>query len=357
MYELDIQKQTFTLGGVLYLREELLHPLGVEQEYVELHKFLSEWFDDNTYIKVHTSGSTGKPKELIVRKEQMMQSARLTCEFLKLRERETALLCMSLNFIAGKMMVIRALVAGLDLHLISPCGHPFERLDKSFRFSAMVPLQVFNSLQIPVERERLLHTEILIIGGGAIDFQLEKELKCLPGEIYSTYGMTETLSHIALRRVNGPKAFSSYFPFPSVSLSLSSEGTLVINAPLVSDESLVTNDIAEIHADGSFDIIGRKDNTINSGGVKIQIEQMEDRIRPLFQTPFAITSCPNSKFGEIVVLLVQSPVDVDCLKRKIATVLPPYQIPKRIIEVNAIPLTDSGKIDRAMAKEIASILL
>jgi len=168
--------------------------------------------------------------------------------------------------------------------------------------------------------------------------------------------MTETLSHIALRRINGSQASNSYYPFSSVSLSLSEDGTLVINAPLVSDVVLQTNDIAEINPDGSFNIIGRKDNTINSGGVKIQIEQVEEKLKTLIHAPFAVTSKNDSKFGEIVVLLVAAPVDDEMLKTEMGKVLFSYQVPKKIFVVDSIPLTESGKISRAKVKEIASEL-
>lgn len=154
-------------------------------------------------------------------------------------------------------------------------------------------------------KERLCRTDILIIGGGAIDAGLEAEIRQLPVKVYSTYGMTETLSHIALRQLNGPDASMLYRPFPSVRLSLSSEHTLVIDAPLVCDTTLVTNDVAEIYSDGSFSILGRKDNTINTGGIKVQAEQIEEILRPWMRVPFAITSVPDARLGEAVVLLVE----------------------------------------------------
>ena len=197
-----------------------------------------------------------------------MQSARLTCEFLGLRQGDSVLLCMPLQYIAGKMVVVRALVAGLNLVIRTPSGHPMADVDIPLRFAAMVPLQVYNTLQVSAEKEKLCRTDILIIGGGAIDAGLEAEIRQLPVKVYSTYGMTETLSHIALRQLNGPDASMLYRPFPSVRLSLSSEHTLVIDAPLVCDTTLVTNDVAEIYPDGSFSILGRKDNTINTGGIK-----------------------------------------------------------------------------------------
>lgn len=161
----------------------------------------------------------------------------------------------------------------------------------------MIPLQVYNTLRVPEERKRLEQTDILIIGGGAIDAALEQEIRQMPNTVYSTYGMTETLSHVALRRLNGPEASPYYHPFSSVTLSLSPDNTLVIDAPLVCDERLVTNDVARLLPDGSFAIIGRKDNIINSGGIKIQIEEVEERLRPYIMGDFAITSVPGREVG------------------------------------------------------------
>lgn len=334
----------------------------------DLKTFLAAWQDDSPTLEVQTSGSTGTPKRLTVRKEQMWQSARLTCDFLGLKEGDKALLCMPLQYIAGKMMVVRSLYAGLDLVVREPSGHPMADVDMPLRFAAMIPLQVYNTLQIPAERERLCRTDILIIGGGAIDAALEAEIRKLPITVYSTYGMTETLSHIALRRLNGPDASPFYHPFPSVRLSVSSEDTLVIDAPLVCDGTLVTNDVVRIQPDGSFIILGRKDNIVNSGGVKIQIEGVEELLRPVISVNFAITSVPDPKFGEAIVLLIEKdkggqaspdtfpvsgkpgfrPAGADMFQA-----LSKYQRPKEIIEVEAIPLTGSGKTDRAACRKLA----
>ena len=247
----------------------------------DLQAFLAEWHDPSPFLEVQTSGSTGTPKRMRVRKDRMLNSARLTCDYLGLKKGDKALLCMPLRYIAGKMMVVRSLYAGLDLEVREPSGHPLADWgDTPLRFAAMIPLQVYNTLRVPEERKRLEQTDILIIGGGAIDAALEQEIRQMPNTVYSTYGMTETLSHVALRRLNGPEASPYYHPFPSVTLSLSPDNTLVIDAPLVCDERLVTNDVARLLPDGSFAIIGRKDNIINSGGIKIQIEEVEERLRP-----------------------------------------------------------------------------
>ena len=272
----------------------------------DLQAFLAEWHDPSPFLEVQTSGSTGTPKRMRVRKDRMLNSARLTCDQLGLKKGDKALLCMPLRYIAGKMMVVRSLYAGLDLEVREPSGHPLADWgDTPLRFAAMIPLQVYNTLRVPEERKRLEQTDILIIGGGAIDAALEQEIQQMPNTVYSTYGMTETLSHVALRRLNGPEASPYYHPFPSVTLSLSPDNTLVIDAPLVCDERLVTNDIARLLPDGSFAIIGRKDNIINSGGIKIQIEEVEERLRPYIMGDFAITSVPDEKLGEAVTLLTE----------------------------------------------------
>lgn len=345
MYQTDIQKQTITIEGIVYKPEAFCQdsPFAKDSFKHDLFLFLQEWFSDSPLLKVQTSGSTGTPKEMFVEKERMMQSAVLTCSFLDLQKGDTALLCMPLKYIAGKMVLVRALVAQLDLYPIAPSGNPLKNIDIPFLFAAMIPMQVYNSLQTITEKERLSNIHSLIIGGGAIDAQMAESLKSFPNSIYSTYGMTETLSHIALRKLNGKDASEYYTPFPSVNLSLSDDNALIIDAPLVSKEILYTNDIAEISIDGSFRIIGRKDNIINSGGVKIQIEEVEKLLEPIISCPFAITSAPDPKFGEIVVLAVEGEVDENSIHQS----LPEYYIPKRIILIDKLPLTETGKISRA----------
>ena len=330
---------------------------------MDLEAFLAEWHNDSPTVLVHTSGSTGKPKPMLVEKRRMQASARITCRFLGLHEGDTALLCMPLDYIAGKMMVVRALTCGLQLVIVPPSSHPLatshlspfpSRLD----FAAMVPLQVWNSLQVPEERHRLMHISHLIIGGGAIDQALASQLADFPHQVWSTYGMTETLSHIALRRLNGPEASDWYTPFDGVTLSLTDEGCLVISAPAVHEGPLVTNDIAELSSPapaGSprrFRILGRKDNVVCSGGIKIQIEEVERLLRPHLHVPYMITKAPDEKLGEQVVLLTESKTvgDVLALCR---LHLPKYWVPRRILSVDRLPLTETGKPARHEAERMA----
>lgn len=323
-----------------------------------LEDFLSEWNNDGDRVLVHTSGSTGKPKPMLVEKKRMLNSARITCDFLGLKPGDSALLCMSLDYIAGKMVVVRSIERHLHLISVSPCGHPLKDVNEEITFAAMVPMQVYNTLQVSEERERLSRIKHLIIGGGAIDEALEQELKALPGNIaiWSTYGMTETLSHIALRRINGDEASEWYQPFDSVRISQTDEGCLVIDAPQVCAEPLVTNDIVEIESyiynkveKLRFRIKGRKDNVICSGGIKIQIEEVETLLKPYLEKPFMIAKKKDGKFGEIAVLLTEDE-EIQKVEATVRRLLSDhkYWIPREYLHVDQLPLTETGKPKRSI---------
>lgn len=337
-----------------------------------VNDFLQEWNSPSETLLVHTSGSTGKPKPMWVEKQRMLNSAHITCDFLGLRPGDSALLCMSLDYIAGKMMVVRSIERKLRLFSVKPSGHPLsdeslaKMVEMDFDFVAMVPMQVYNTLQVPQERERLSRIKHLIIGGGAINDALAEELRSLPGTVWSTYGMTETLSHIALRRLNGEEASEWYQPFDSVGVSLNSDGCLVIDAPLVCSEPLVTNDIAEIKqqetsshsSDASsslktssphvlFRIKGRKDNVICSGGIKIQIEEVENLLRQHLDAPFLLAKKKDEKFGEIAVLVTESG-DLEGVEAICRQVLPKYWVPRQYLHFDQLPMTETGKPKRAI---------
>ncbi len=321
---------------------------------MKIEDFLAEWRNESPTVLVHTSGSTGKPKPMWVEKRRMEASARMTRDFLGLRGGDTALLCMSLDYIAGKMMVVRALTCGLRLIVVEPSGHPLKSTQKEpsplCTFAAMVPMQVWNTLQKPEERERLMAIKHLIIGGGAIDDALATALAGFPNAVWSTYGMTETLSHIALRRLSGPEATEWYTPLPGVSLSLTEDGCLVIDAPAVHDGRLVTNDIAEMAPDGRFKILGRKDNVICSGGIKIQAEEVERLLRTHLRVPYMITKRRDEKFGEVVVLLTEG--DVDTARDVCQRVLPKYWQPRDYVHTDQVPMTETGKPARKQAEQL-----
>ena len=216
----------------------------------------------------------------------------------------------------------------------------------------MVPMQVHHSLQTAEEKAKLWGIRHLIIGGGAIDDELEKQLKDHPHAVWSTYGMTETLSHIALRRLNGPEASSWYTPFEGVGISQNEDGCLVIDAPEVAESTLVTHDIVEIAADGRrFKVLGRKDNVICSGGIKIQIEEVERLLRPHLTAPFLVSKRPDKVLGEAVALLTEA-ADLASIEEICRTVLPPYWRPRHYQHTGHLPLTETGKPARAEAERI-----
>lgn len=319
-----------------------------------LKEFTDEWLSDSPTMLIHTSGSTGTPKPITVDKRRMAESARITCDFLGLKKGDTALLCMPLDYIAGKMVVVRALVREMRLVYVKPGGHPLKTIDVPPTFAAMTPMQVYNTLKEEKERRILMGIRQLIIGGGAIDKELERELSGMPNAIWSTYGMTETLSHVALRRLNGRDASEWYTPLDNVEISVNEDSCLVIYAPKVCPDTLVTNDMAEIHTDGRrFRIKGRKDNMICSGGIKMLMEEIEAALRPYVSTPFMITRKKDPCFGECVTMLIEAD-DTTAVREACRQHLSKYQQPKHYISVDRLPRTATGKPARAEAEAIAS---
>ncbi len=322
-----------------------------------LREFIDEWNNGSGSLLVHTSGSTGRPKPVWVEKWRMEASARNTCSFLGLHKGDKALLCMPLDYIAGKMMAVRSIVCGLQLICVEPDGHPMRHVSEPVDLAAMVPLQVYNTLQVAEECERLMQVRHLLIGGGSVDAGMAARLQAFPNAVWSTYGMTETLSHVALRRLNGQDASEWYTPFAGVGVSLDSDGCLIIDAPQVCASPLTTNDRAVIAGDGRrFRIIGRKDNVICCGGIKIQIEEVENALRPFLQVPFLVTKCEDAKFGERPVLLAVSG-NIAEVQRICAAVLPKYWHPSSCLPVDELPLTPTGKPARAAAEQIAAAIL
>lgn len=341
------------------------------QEFAEDYEgFCREWHDANPHIQVFTSGSTGKPRCIAVEKRRMEASARMTLRFLRLQPGDSALLCMPLKYIAGKMMVVRAIVGKLRLTLVPPSSHPLRTIAQTLRllpdtpaeshpllphFMALTPMQAWNTLQDDDERKIFSRIPRIIIGGGAISPELHEALQCCQGEVYSTYGMTETLSHIALRRLNGAEQSEWYSPLPGVTLSLDAAGCLVIHAPAVCPEPLVTHDMAELRDNGCFRILGRTDNIICSGGIKLSLEALEARIGNL-GVPYTLTAVSDIALGEALTLLYvpgETGVTAEEIGETVAKRTERYEHPRHIIPVVTLPLTETGKPARATARTMA----
>jgi len=297
--------------------------------------FLLDWFDSKPYIEMQTSGSTGTPKVIRVDKQAMVNSAIATGDFFELRSGNRALQCLPVKYVAGKMMLIRAIILGLDLDYVAPSSHPMEGLEDKYDFAAMVPMQAQNSLK------ELHNIKKLIVGGARISASLEKQLMKLPTEVYETYGMTETITHIAAKRV-GEKAFTV---LPNVTISYDDRNCLVIHAPhIIAEEAVVTNDLVELVNENQFIFLGRLDNVINSGGIKIMPEQVEHKLDGTIDRRFFITSKEDAELGEKVVLVVEGDsFDID---KSIFDGLDKYERPKEIVFVSQFKETENGKVLR-----------
>ncbi|KDN54394.1 AMP-binding protein [Flavobacterium seoulense] len=297
-------------------------------------QFLLDWFDDNWYIDLQTSGTTGIPKIIRKSKQALVNSALATGDFFELKPGYTALCCLPAQFIAGKMMLVRSFILGLQLDIVAPNSNPLENLDKKYDFVAMVPLQVENSLN------ELHKVRKLIIGGAKMNASLEKNLEDVTTEIYETYGMTETITHIAAKKID-ERAFSI---LPNVTISQDEKECLVIDAPLVSDERLFTNDLVELINDNQFVLLGRIDNVVNSGGVKLFPEKIEAKLANAISARFFVGGIPDQVLGEKLVLVIEGTKYQ--LDKSIFDILDKFEKTKQVFFVPKFETTESGKIKR-----------
>lgn len=329
----------FKLNGHHYNREELLH-IGYcyikEGEPFEklVGEFFMDWFDENDFMNFQTSGTTGKPKVIKIYKQAMVNSALSTGDYFELSPGDKALHCLPIEYIAGKMMFVRAIILGLDMHFIAPSSHPLIKNDTKYDFVAMVPLQAQNSLK------ELLLVKKMIIGGAKMNIKLEKALAKLPIDVFETYGMTETITHIAAKKI-GDNAFTV---LPNVTISYDDRNCLVIHAPKISDEVIVTNDLVELVNENQFVFLGRYDNVVNSGGIKLIPEQIEQKLSNNINNRFFVIGKPDEKLGEKLVLIIEGEKQV--IDNAIFENLDKYEKPKEIIFINHFKETSNGKILR-----------
>jgi len=322
------------------------------------HQFLRDWFSKSAFIEVKTSGSTGKPKMIHLKKEFMMNSALATGAFFNLPENTTALLCMSTDYIAGKMMLVRALGLGWSLDVVDTVSNPLKGLEKHYDFSAMVPMQLQSSFS---EIEKV---KKLIVGGGIVSEDLESQLQGVSTEIFATFGMTETITHIAVKKLNQFKNFTSstveksyYQVLPNVSISQDHRNCLIIDAPKVSEERISTNDVVELISKTEFKWLGRYDNVINSGGIKLHPEEIEKKLSQIINQRFFVAGIPDEVLGEKLILVIESDVSLSAAEKSLLkqietnfaapNSLSKYEIPKKIYFVAQFVETDTKKIQRS----------
>jgi len=275
----------------------------------------------------------------------MIESALRTIDFFNLKSKQNALFCLSADKIAGKMMIIRAFVAKMNLICIEPQHNPLASINDIIDFAAMTPHQVFESMQ---EGESFKNIKKLIIGGGEISANLQKKIQSLQTACFATYGMTETITHIALKKINGNNRKDFFTILPGIKIKQNENNCLCISLPGLNE--IITNDIVELIDDSNFRWIGRFDNVINSGGIKIHPEQVESSLSRVISDNFFLSSAPDSSLGKKLILIIESKIysksKLQQLKQKLTNILPSYHRPKEIIFIDNFIYTKSDKINR-----------
>ncbi|WP_447951472.1 AMP-binding protein [Chryseobacterium koreense] len=312
-------------------------------------RFLKDWFSSTKTVPVQTSGSTGKPKILEIEKKRMLHSAKITCDYLDLKNGDSALLCLPVEYISGKMMIVRSIERKLKLHLVNPTSTPLEDFNTEINFCAMSPLQVANSLN------KIHLIKNLIIGGAQISESLKKKVEKnnvpVANRIFETYGMSETLSHIALKQIF-PNAEPYFTILDGVEISKNERGCLTISAPKLNAEILKTNDLVELKNKKQFRFLGRFDNVINSAGLKIYPEELENLVKEQVSNEVIFIGVQNEMFGEKLVMIIEGTESPE-LKNHLSLLNYPTKNhrPKEIIFMENLPRTPNGKVDRMALKK------
>lgn len=348
-----MQNKTLTIEGITYTPKELFEISGkiilnpAEPEWKrDIFDFILDWMDDRDFVEVKTSGTTGDPKTIKLSKKRMIASAKLTGEYFDLLPENRILLSLPAKYIAGKMMIVRAIVLGLDLHFVSPSSGFWKEINSNFDFVAVVPLQIKTLLKHPAKAN---YFKTILIGGAALDTALENELQQLSAAIFHSYGMTETITHVAIRTVNGKEHSEYYRALSGISFSVNRDNCLTVHTSHL-DKNFTTNDIVQLQDKHHFKWLGRADNVINSGGIKISPEILEKKIAHLIKNRFCIAGIKDKTLGQKLVLIIEgTPFDkqtIKTLKNKILEVVEKHENPKEILFTNSFTETSTGKIVR-----------
>ena len=318
--------------------------------------FCRYWLNGEQTFQLQTSGSTGIPKTIEVNRSQMESSAKATGQFFKVQPDQLLLCCLNISMIGGKMMLVRGMEWDSQIHVVKPSSNPYSGFspEKRVDFAGMVPLQLEACLENESARKFLYQTENLIIGGASLSQPIKEKAQTLPGNVYQTYGMTETVSHVALADIKkeGPLV---YHALPGVSFSQSADHRLKIKGPMSDGKWLLTNDLVEMTSPSSFVWKGRADYTINSGGVKIQPEEVEASIHKTFQQYFPgrqylLVGLPDTRLGQKLVILVSGKAvmgsQTEDLLSTLKKELPTYHCPLEVHFLDQFSETASGKINR-----------
>lgn len=336
---------------LILLASKRLSEADCQEWESELYSFLQEWLSESETMVVQTSGSTGMPQMIRLPKTMMEQSALRTIEYFKLKEGNQLLLSLPCRYIAGKMMVIRAIVGQMDLITVDPSLESDLLENHTFDLGAMVPNQVVKLLESPNGKEKIENIHNLLIGGSSIQPTLEAQVSGLSNQVVSTYGMTETASHIAIRTLSGPKRSDIYKCLPGITINLDKNDCLQIQLP---DKQIFhTKDIAQLLSPISFRILGRMDDVVISGGIKYWPEAIEKKLEQVVPGRFVISSLPDEKLGEKLVLVMEGAAEeMEVIQQKTKEVLLPFERPRKICTLASFPETENGKLKRKEIKRM-----
>ncbi|MCO5281843.1 MAG: AMP-binding protein [Chitinophagales bacterium] len=307
----------------------------------------------NNTFSVLTSGSTGKPKLIKLSRKQLEVSAAATINFFNLQKRNSTLLAIPASKIGGKMMIVRSALAQLNLSCVPLSANPFNgiKLNEKFDFAPLTPMQLFNGMSDVSTSKKVENLNTILLGGGEVSNLLFCKVQLLKASVFHSYGMTETASHIALRRLNGKNAQPYFETLSNISIALDERNCLQIEAPQFSKEVIATNDIVKILSPNQFEWIGRFDNTINSGGVKIQSEAVEAKLFNFLKFRFFIAGIKDEALGEKVIIAAErSPMnksELSKFKALLEQKLSKYEYPKQVVFIHKFRETDTGKVQRS----------
>jgi O-succinylbenzoic acid--CoA ligase len=350
---MDYHFETITLNQRLVRVQDISADTVIAQTEFEksTFSFLRDWLNGCEVFEIPTSGSTGTPKKISITRDQMKASASMTINALHLGNNDTVFVCLNTQFIAGKMMLVRALTGNMKIIAMEPSANPLKDLVQPFDFIALVPLQIRAILLSP-EKNKLDYIKGILIGGAALDASLLKAIQSIKSPVFATYGMTETISHIALQDLHQQSVEPFYKTLPDVKIHVDERGCLVIRAPYLTNE-IQTNDLVTIHDDKHFSWLGRWDNIINTGGIKVIPEKVENDIRSLtvgtdINQNFFIASIHDERLGEKIILITEGPMSENW--GKILTLhkqsFSRYETPKVFFSIEKFIFNKNNKIDR-----------
>jgi O-succinylbenzoic acid--CoA ligase len=349
--------QSLRLFGKTYQPEALTH-LAVKKIKnpqiasweKKIYWFILDWLHPSNSMEVKTSGSTGKAKTIHFSKDQMIASARATAHYFNFSENDPVLLALDMSYVAAKMMVVRAFVSSLDLYFAKPSSDPFIDSDfPKFKFVPLVPFQLKSIFQSSQSLEKLRTVSQVLVGGGAVDPELEQFIKQETNAYYASFGMAETLTHFAVKRINGPDPDFAFQSLEGVRIRQDENGCLQALVPWISSDYIATRDIVELLDGNSFVWKGRLDNLINSGGIKISPEAIEAKLAEYIAPPFFISALPDPMLGQKVVMFVESDAIEGQWYEAFDQVLEKYEKPKAIHSIPNFVYTTSNKINRGQS--------